>query len=358
MKNLYIILAFSLALIQLVAGHPVVGVSKKRDVFYDPEAAAKKLHGELPSGMEQRDGLAVNATEYPSSVADALSPSNAKQSELQSSSVKLSSTTSNSADVRQATTAEVGEHTFYTKLSATAYCRDVIPGGEFTCKYCDESLTLVKTFSTTGTDTNAMVLRGDTQKTIYVVFRGTSSIRNFVVDATFLPVDYPLAEGTKVHKGFLDSYNAVRDNLVKTIEEQANQYPDYKFGLTGHSLGGAQVVLNAIDLFNLNQTRYGPDKLEIFTQGEPRVGNKNFAEYLLNTKISHERLVHERDIVPHLPPSIMGFSHSGTEFWSNEDGIQVCATGIETENCSNSIVPFTSIADHLTYLGVNVGLCI
>ncbi|KAI7854959.1 Alpha/Beta hydrolase protein [Circinella umbellata] len=358
MKNLYTILAFSLVLVQLVAGHPVVDVSKKEEVAYDPEAAAREINGELPSGMEQRDGLAVNATEYPSSVADALSPSTAKQSESKSSSAKLSSVTSSSADIRQATTSEIDEHTFYTKLSAAAYCRDVIPGGEFTCKHCDGSLTLVKTFTTTGTDTNAMVLRGDMQKTIYVVFRGTSSIENFVVDAVFLPVDYPLVEGAKVHKGFLDSYNDIRDSLVETIEEQANQYPDYKFGLTGHSLGGAQVVLNALDLFNLNSARYGPDKLEIFTQGEPRVGNEKFAEYLLNTQISHERLVHERDIVPHLPPSMIGFSHSGTEFWNNKDGIQVCATGMETEDCSNSIVPFTSIVDHLTYLDVNVGLCL
>ena len=172
MKNLHIFLAFTVALIQLVAGHPVVEVSKKREISYNPEAAAMKLNGELPSGMEQRDGLAVNATKYPSSVADALSPSNAKQSQLLSSIAKSSTASSSAEDVRQATAAEIDEHTFYTKLSASAYCRDVIPGGKFACKNCDKSLTLVKTFTTSQTDTNAMVLRGDTQKTIYVVFRG------------------------------------------------------------------------------------------------------------------------------------------------------------------------------------------
>ncbi|KAI9275491.1 lipase [Phascolomyces articulosus] len=344
-----------MVLLQLVVGHPVQvkPTKKRRDDAHDPEAAAKELNGPLPEGLEQSNGLAINATEYPSTVANALSPSNASQVRL-----AKSASTSSESEVRQATAAEIDEHTFYTKLSASSYCRGVIPGGKFDCKHCDQSLTLVKTFTTTLQDTNAMVLRGDGQKTIYIVFRGTNSIRSFVVDAVFIPVNYPLADGTKVHKGFLDSYNAVRDDLVKTIQEQADQYPDYKFVVTGHSLGGAQGVLCAVDLFNLNQTRYGVDNLEIFTQGEPRVGDIEFAHYLMNTQLPHERLVHKRDIVPHLPPGFMNFLHSGTEFWINNEGIQVCPNGIETDFCSNSIVPFTSLLDHFTYLDINVGLCL
>ena len=33
--------------------------------------------------------------------------------------------------------------------------------------------------------------------------------------------------------GFLGSYNAVRDNLIKTLDAQVNEYPDYKVAITG-----------------------------------------------------------------------------------------------------------------------------
>ncbi|KAI9489134.1 lipase [Zychaea mexicana] len=349
------LLILTVALVQLAAAHPVVKeVNSKRaeETSYDPEAAAKITNGPLPSELEQKYGMALNATEYPSSVAEALSPK---------SSTKLrtaSSSTSADVAVRQATNTEIDIHTFYTKLSAAAYCRSVIPGGDFTCKHCDPSLQLIKTFTTLIDDTNVMVLRGDAQKAIYVAFRGTSSIRSFVVDVVFLPVDYPVAKGTKVHKGFLESYNSVRDDLIKTVLEQAGQYPDYEIAITGHSLGGAQAVLCALDLLNTNGTQFSPVNLKLYTQGQPRVGDSAFANYLLNTKISYERLVNKRDLIPHLPPGFMNFLHSGSEFWINNDGVQVCPDGIETDSCSNSIVPFTSVLDHLTYLDINVGLCL
>ena len=32
--------------------------------------------------------------------------------------------------------------------------------------------------------------------------------------------------------GFLGSYNAVRDNLIKTLDAQISDYPDYKVAIT------------------------------------------------------------------------------------------------------------------------------
>ncbi|KAI8149014.1 lipase [Fennellomyces sp. T-0311] len=337
MKLTFVALAITCILLPLAAARPVY--IKRQD--YDPEATGLERNGPLPADEDQNNGLAYNATEYPDTVAEALAR------ELRASGV------------RQATAGEIEEHKFLTKMSAAAYCRDVIPGGKYRCKNCDRSLTLVKTFTTLLEDTNAMILRGDNQKGIYVVFRGTSSVRSGIVDAQFVPVNYPVASGTKVHKGFLDSYNAVRDDLLAVLDNQVDQYPDYKVVVTGHSLGGAQALLCALDLFNIEGGRYGLNRLSLFTQGQPRVGDPAFADYVISTNIPYERLVNKRDIVPHVPPGIINFLHAGEEFWITEDDVvQVCPNGIETDNCGNSIVPFTSLLDHVTYLGINTGLCL
>lgn len=59
--------------------------------------------------------------------------------------------------------------------------------------------------------------------------------------------------------------------------------------LYSHSLGGATAVLCALDLKDR-----GHD-VSLYTQGQPRVGTPAFANYVLDTKIPYQRLVHKRD---------------------------------------------------------------
>lgn len=146
----------------------VMGVPLKRQdnstAAYNPEAKAIKVNGPLPKGTDTIYTQAKNATTYPSSVAKALSDA----------------LTSN--DVRIASEAEIQTLTYYTTLSANAYCRTVIPLGQWACPHCDavSDLKITKTFTTLVTDTNVLVAVGSKEKTIYIVFRGTSSIRNAI----------------------------------------------------------------------------------------------------------------------------------------------------------------------------------
>ena len=84
--------------------------------------------------------------------------------------------------VRDATSQEISEITFYTALSANSYCPLVIPGGKWICPNCDKTnnLEIVETFTTLLYDTNVLVARGDSEKTIYVVFRGMSLLLDIV----------------------------------------------------------------------------------------------------------------------------------------------------------------------------------
>ncbi|KAI9489135.1 class 3-domain-containing protein [Zychaea mexicana] len=137
---------------------------------------------------------------------------------------------------------------------------------------------------------------GGTQKTTVSVL--------FLEDFVFNAVDYPIAEGAQIHQ----------------VDEQVDKYPDYKVATTGrHSLGGAPVLLCALDLLNTNACRNGVDNMVLYTQGQPRVGDPAFVDYVLSTNFSYERIVSKRDIVPHLPPSVFNLLHAGEDFWAKED---------------------------------------
>lgn len=86
-------------------------------------------------------------------------------------------------DVVIATSAQIAEYKKYAGLASTAYCRSVVPLNLWACinclKYAPDGK-LIKTFDSTISDTNGFVLRSDSQKIIYLVFRGTNSIRSAI----------------------------------------------------------------------------------------------------------------------------------------------------------------------------------
>lgn len=90
---------------------------------------------------------------------------------------------SNESTVVIATTAQITELKMYAGIASTAYCRSVVPLNAWTCTNCLKFVPdgkLITTFSSLITDTNGFVLRSDAQKTIYLVFRGTNSIRSAI----------------------------------------------------------------------------------------------------------------------------------------------------------------------------------
>ncbi|KAI9488239.1 hypothetical protein BDB00DRAFT_877626 [Zychaea mexicana] len=90
----------------LVTARAVTTTQREQATEY-LEALAFKLNGSLPSGMEQRGGMALSTTRFPSPVKDALDG--------------LLGTS-----VCEASHAEIDDPIFYTKLSTAAYCRTVI----------------------------------------------------------------------------------------------------------------------------------------------------------------------------------------------------------------------------------------
>jgi predicted lipase len=89
---------------------------------------------------------------------------------------------------------------------------------------------------------------------------------------------------------------------LSNLSVLVKNYKVNKILLTGHSLGAALASINAIYL--AMSSEYGSIPIEVYNFGSPRFANGNLAQYV-NLKVPHHyRMVHNRDIVPHLPPQI------------------------------------------------------
>lgn len=90
-----------------------------------------------------------------------------------------------------------------------------------------------------------------------------------------MKIYYPLCSGCKVHRGFFASYSSVSKTILRDVAKLKSQYPESKLVTTGHSLGGALAILCAAELMHtFGKVDY------VYTFGQPRVGNKKFADWV------------------------------------------------------------------------------
>jgi len=151
------------------------------------------------------------------------------------------------------------------------------------------------------TDTRVLVVEQD-DGSIIIAFRGTADIRNWLTDADC--VRATLVESAefgvcKVHAGFLAAYESIISPLTAHLRKNAALCRDAATPLhvTGHSLGGALALLAALEL-----KRQGFNVAQVYTFGQPRVGNaafKRLYEKALGDRTF--RVVYEEDIVPRVP---------------------------------------------------------
>ena len=90
---------------------------------------------------------------------------------------------------------------------------------------------------------------------------------------------------------------------------------------------------------------------ELYNYGSPRVGNEHTAAFI-NLKLpTRFRVVHNRDIVPHVPFEVMGFTHVSYEVLYDEEmkSYKVCNESGEDPSCSNRFDPDYSFPDHDIY---------
>lgn len=208
--------------------------------------------------------------------------------------------------------------------------------------------------------------RDDTNKQIVVAWRGSSSIKNWLTNLKFLHTDVPYCAGCKAHSGFLESFVAERDNIVKAIAgiRANNDYKDYKLVLTGHSLGGAIASIAAAHF------RYGAkaENPHLYTYGAPKIGNQAFASFVSAAgKGDNYFVTNLNDPVPMIPPDELGYAYMNPAYHitADKDG-QETVSDVETipkrtkkfeilKGMANAI---QLIDDHLHYFSkLNMDAC-
>ena len=178
------------------------------------------------------------------------------------------------------------------------------------------------------TNASALITLSDAGD-IIVAFKGSSSARDFLEDVKFGLRNFgysQAAQSPKVHRGFLEDFAAIEIAVVSQVKTYLSLNPAAKIFVTGHSLGGAEAILCAYELARLGLPLAG-----VFTFGQPRVGNKTFAEIYNSVRV-HEsavnsrpqpqtleditfRIVNQNDIVPRVPGWLCGYRHCGQEIF-------------------------------------------
>ena len=122
--------------------------------------------------------------------------------------------------------------------------------------------------------------------------------------------------------------------------------------LTGHSLGGALALLTQMDLIAAGI----PATMINF--GQPRVGDKYFANYIAPKFAGSYRVIHWKDMVPHNPGNALGFYHQPTEEFELKDhSLKTCSTtNGEDGTCANSNLIY-NVEDHMIYLNFPISVC-
>lgn len=187
------------------------------------------------------------------------------------------------------------------------------------------------------------------KSTIYLAYRGSTSLQDWLDNINDIHTDYPLCSGCKVHKGFYKAQQDVYSIVQKYVVDLMAKFPTYTVLITGHSLGAALASLTSLSL--LADGSVPSSRLRLFNFGSPRVGNDNFAAYASSTLLDHNRVTHHKDIVPHVPMHEF-YTHMNGEWYEDDSGIAECS-GYEDPKCSYQW-HITSTADHLIYLGLDV----
>src|SRR3972149_9243196 len=134
---------------------------------------------------------------------------------------------------------------------------------------------------------------------IYVVFRGTKTIVEWIDDAMFAQVPYTFVDdGGMTEQGFTNIYGTIHDLIVDAVNNLSNTGTFSNLFITGHSLGAALAIL-AVPELTENTSFKNPI---MYNFAGPRVGNIHFVNELYNPlNITSWRVVNTNDVVPTLP---------------------------------------------------------
>jgi hypothetical protein len=153
------------------------------------------------------------------------------------------------------------------------------------------------------TDTLAVIYSSETD--LVIAFRGTQDLRNWLtdLDARMVKTDFG-----RVHAGFWNAWCSVRKQVSAMVDHKKRVW------FTGHSLGGALAMIAAANF------ALPPDAniAGVYTFGQPRAANASWRDayhHDLDGGLRGRtfRVIHNLDIVPHVPWLLGRYQHCGHE---------------------------------------------
>lgn len=147
----------------------------------------------------------------------------------------------------------------------------------------------------------------ESEKSLYIIFRGTDSLRDMMVDMNITRENTGFG---KIHQGFLNSWVAVRHEVISRVFKDDCVYNTVKF--FGHSYGGALANIAAVYIGSLTEK-----KIHCQTFGCPRVGDNEFCRSSRKYIDIHKRFIDKGDPIIHLPMFIR-FTHASPAIVLND----------------------------------------
>jgi predicted lipase len=184
------------------------------------------------------------------------------------------------------------------------------PSGDPIDIFTDLSMNINKVFFLSTID-DAQLYTLLTDDSIIFAIRGTESLSDVKTDINFFKdpfqdiiysnnIDAKKYKNIRVHQGFLKQFNSIKYSIIATIYGQLWKHNKNisKVICIGHSLGGGLATLAAAHIKSLFPSEF---KVECYTYGSPRVGNKQFSIFF-NDKIDLSvRCVNGCDIITKIP---------------------------------------------------------
>jgi triacylglycerol lipase len=156
---------------------------------------------------------------------------------------------------------------------------------------------LMKTFDKKGTQ--AFIAKND--EFAVLSFRGTQPTKWEDVRTDLRALKQKTVEG-KVHKGFKEAFDEVRDEIFDIVDKSIGK--DLPLYVTGHSLGAALATVATQEL----EEEFDDLIAACYTFGSPRVGD---GKYEKSIKAPFYRIVNTTDIVTLVPFFLGTFVHVG-----------------------------------------------
>jgi len=179
------------------------------------------------------------------------------------------------------------------------------------------------------------------RKQIWIAFQGTANLKQWLSNMDVYPLEVDeykkkhLPEGewgeSMIVNGFYDDWLKIKPEITALFDSMEVIERDYEVIVCGHSRGGALAELCSR---HLAKNMKIPNSC--FTFGAPAVGTKKYRDQFRMLPINGTRVVNGWDIVPTVPPKLLGFKHG-------------CATKIwNKKSWWKRFIPHIRIKDHLS----------